>query len=246
MDIQRKRERSAEWMAIDEPSNKRLRRSASAEGPDPDTWQGREHAFMQRPSAYFGGAGGPPNPHDPPWQRHDKALARPEALPARRADSDVCGVPILCLDWEQVKDDFVWDGTYRNLGIENCSIEHWRRLLMALADAPLRHAFYLDGQEVPQLMHSLEIVFSAPLAHRYLLKVELDSAVLHCHFDDAHTIAFNYDAEEIEDEDEFIILMSFLQLLHEATGEEAYLGDSRERALYLCSEETGNGPLRLL
>jgi hypothetical protein len=172
--------------------------------------------------------------------------SRCDSSPMQPGDVLPHGRSVLELGWADIEADFVYDGTYGNVGVGHTTIEHWRRVLAAIDDAPLAHALELNDEPVSSFQHSLEEVFSPVSEVRYLLKVYLEGAVLHCHFHDVQEIAFNYDASEIDSEDEFTLMMGFLQLLHVATQKDAFVGTQAKYALYMCGDATDHVPWQML
>ena len=114
MNIQRKRDRSPDGI-VDRPSS--CKRPQHAAPP-----QEVDRAVTHRLGAASGVAGATfgASALTAPQQGPPQAL--PPEVPPQRPLGAVYGVPVVCLDWDQVRGNFVWDDTYRNLGVDDTTL----------------------------------------------------------------------------------------------------------------------------
>jgi hypothetical protein len=118
--------------------------------------------------------------------------------------------------WEQVKTEFEWDGSLRDLYILDAGIRDWQKLIDRLRSSKYRLRYEVDD-EVCQLPRSVGDLFLIRAECCPLLSIEVDGIRFNCHFFAEEQIEFDLDPREIDGEAKLQTLFRFMQFLGDST-----------------------------
>jgi len=120
------------------------------------------------------------------------------------------------LRWESVKDEFVWEGSWRDICVQEVSQSEWEAAMDALRKAGFEQNYTVNGirAELPQdLTEVLKQVDGTSL----LLSVLVAGVQLNCHFFDECEIEFDLDPREVTGQLQLAGVINVMQILAAAT-----------------------------
>ena len=130
------------------------------------------------------------------------------------------------LRWETVRDEFAFDGSWRDIYVLNTDMSLWQRMLDRLRADGYELAYSRDGDLV-QLPTRAETIFGDNQCAR-LLAVRFGGVQANCHFFTSDEIEFDIDPREVTSQPQLDALLQFLRDLAMSVG----------RQVILCPENT--------
>lgn len=121
------------------------------------------------------------------------------------------------LTWDDVKDEFVWEGSLRDICIPNASLKDWQVVLDTLRDAKLTMSYTIRDKPVAVPVTASE-AFPPTREMAGTLTVETNGVHLCCHFFDEQEVEFDLDPREAVSQAELDGLVAFMSRLACATG----------------------------
>ncbi len=126
------------------------------------------------------------------------------------------------LAWETVRNEFEFDGSWRDIYVFQTTMSDWQHMLNAVRKSPYQVKYFRGGQptEFP-----IDAIHAFPLAEecdRYL-SVTFAGVQANCHFFWDEEIEFDIDPREVKGQTELDALFGFMQMLADAVGKEAVL-----------------------
>jgi hypothetical protein len=127
------------------------------------------------------------------------------------------------LDWESVKAEFVWEGSWRDICVPGVSIDEWRAMASAIPSAGFANEFQVGGT-VTSFPEDVAAAFArSPDSSSSLWSVFADRVRLCCHFFDQSEIEFDLDPREVAGQSQLDAVLEFMRVLAAATGRVALL-----------------------
>jgi len=126
------------------------------------------------------------------------------------------------LAWDAVCDEFVFDGSWRDIYLFRTEIADWQRMLDALREAGYSMAYFRDGQST-ELPHDASQAFPLPEQCDRHLSVRFADVQANCHFFTVEEIEFDIDPREVKGQRQLDALFAFMRRLAEAVSKEAVL-----------------------
>jgi hypothetical protein len=129
-------------------------------------------------------------------------------------------------NWAEIKDDFAWDGSLRDIYILDTDANDWDVLLAAIRSSNYERSYRLDGE-----LAALPESFASALSDRARASAHLtlrlaEGLTVDCFFFSDEQIEFSLDPREIRGEYELEKLLSFI----------AYLGQTVRKKVLLTPE----------
>ncbi|MDA8413163.1 MAG: hypothetical protein M0023_05170 [Desulfobacteraceae bacterium] len=118
-------------------------------------------------------------------------------------------------NWLQYKDEFVCDGSYRDIYVFNTNVAIWQQFLDFLKSNNIAH--YFRGEEKVEQLNDLATFFKERAEHGSLiLSIDINGVIFNCHFFTETEIDFDIDPKEITDETKAIGVFKFMETIGEA------------------------------
>lgn len=124
------------------------------------------------------------------------------------------------LRFDAVQADFEFDGSLRDIYVQNTSTLDWQACLEALKHSRFQLKYQRDGVVAPTPRDAIE-AFSLVGLVSQLLTVYVDGLDLNCHFFSSTEIEFDFDPRCVRDQRALDGLIEFMTLIVEATGKPA-------------------------
>jgi len=119
------------------------------------------------------------------------------------------------LAWNDVKDEFAWEGSLRDICVPETTIADWQAIWSLLRRLHVRYAVD-DVATTPP--NDVRQIFAQPRECTHLLAIRVADAQLICHFFDESEIELDLDPRRISDQGQLDALISFMADLAIATG----------------------------
>jgi len=126
------------------------------------------------------------------------------------------------LAWDDLKAEFAWEGSWRDICVTDTSIADWRAALEMINAAGLRLKFTIDGAECTP-PHNLLEIFGQPRECTFLLAAFVGGVQLNCHFFAESEIEFDLDPREVVGQAELDGVITFMRKLATATQKSALM-----------------------
>ena len=126
------------------------------------------------------------------------------------------------LAWDDLKVEFAWDGSLRDICVIDTSIADWRSALEMIHAGGYRLVFTIDGVEAtaPDNLHQ---IFGQPRECSFLLAAFVDGVQLNCHFFSESEIEFDLDPREVTDQADLAAILGFMRMLAQVAAKPALL-----------------------
>lgn len=121
------------------------------------------------------------------------------------------------MDWQQVKAEFEWDGTLRDLYILSADVRTWQQVVEFLRASEYACRFQLDDEELP-LPADVAALFRMRPEVYALLSVNMDGIAINCHFFTEGEVEFDLDPRENDGDKKLQELLGFMRGIGQATG----------------------------
>jgi hypothetical protein len=130
--------------------------------------------------------------------------------------------------WSDVRMEFQFDGSWRDIYIIRTTISDWQLVIDALRDSPFDLQY--KGSGVPTTCPaSARDAFPGPGCADRLLSVDAGGVALNCHFFNESEIEFDFDPRQVTGQDQLNAVLSFMQLISRACDKEAVLTPENAR-----------------
>lgn len=126
------------------------------------------------------------------------------------------------LTWEQVKAEFEWDGSLRDLYVWNTSIEDWDRLLNAVRSHSYPVEFLLGG-ELAALPEKVSDIFAITHDKAAFLGIDVSGLRVHSHFFTLEEIEMDLDPRQFRGQKELDALLTFMRFMGQALNREVIM-----------------------
>jgi hypothetical protein len=124
------------------------------------------------------------------------------------------------MDWEQIKPDFDWDGSWRDIYVLGTTMADWQTMLDAIRDRYPQLSFSVFGEscELPERAEEL-----GPWETGAFLSFAVEGVQLNCHFFRSDRIEFDLDPRQVRGAREANGLAEFMSCLGRRLGMEVVL-----------------------
>jgi len=117
--------------------------------------------------------------------------------------------------WESVKDEFVWEGSWRDICVPDASLDTWRAVVDAARDCESR---FEAGDGGPKFPTEIAAVFDHASGSRPLWCISAGRVRLHCHFFDLSEIEFDFDPRQVTGQLELDAVLRFMGVVARSSG----------------------------
>ncbi|MGH7170834.1 MAG: hypothetical protein ACRELF_10185 [Gemmataceae bacterium] len=124
--------------------------------------------------------------------------------------------------WSTVRDEFAFDGSWRDIYVLGTDMAAWQRMLDGLRSAGYDLAYFRDLQPSELPVNATE-AFPLPGECDRLLSVRFAGVLSNCHFFTPGEIEFDIDPREVKGQEELDAVFGFMRRLAETVGKEAIL-----------------------
>jgi hypothetical protein len=121
-----------------------------------------------------------------------------------------------CIDWSLQAEDFAWDGSLRDIYVQETSLEDWQRVLRLIQQGPYAAEFFAEDSPQP-FPDDVHVLFRDPSTRPGRLWFSVGGVHLACHFFRPEEIEFDLDPREVT-EATLPGLLRFMADLGDATG----------------------------
>lgn len=126
------------------------------------------------------------------------------------------------LAWDAVRDEFDFDGSWRDIYVLGIDMATWQRMLDGLRAAGYDIAYFRDGQPA-ELPTDANQAFPLPDECDRMLSVRFVGVLANCHFFTPDEIEFDIDPRDVKGQEQLDALFRFMRSLAEIAGKEAIL-----------------------
>ena len=126
------------------------------------------------------------------------------------------------MNWQEVKAEFKYDGSLRDLYILDADMQTWQRALDWLRTSSYPLSYTIEKEQV-ELPADAGAIFSKRLEASPLLSVDVQGIRINSHFFIAEQIEFDIDPREVNNEAQFGHLCEFMQRLGQHLGQSVIL-----------------------
>jgi hypothetical protein len=126
------------------------------------------------------------------------------------------------LAWNAVRDEFAFDGSWRDIYVLGTDMASWQRMLDGLRAAGYDLAYFRADQP-SDLPAAAAQAFPSPAEPDRRLSIRFAGVLANCHFFTPEEIEFDIDPREVQGQEQLDALFGFMRCLAEAVGKEAIL-----------------------
>jgi hypothetical protein len=126
------------------------------------------------------------------------------------------------LAWESVRDEFVFDGSWRDIYVLNTDMAGWQRMLDGLRAAQYEVSYFRENK-LAELPHRAQDAFPLEGWCDRLLSVRFCGVLANCHFFTPDQIEFDIDPREVASQAQLDGVLGFMHSLAESVGQDAIL-----------------------
>jgi hypothetical protein len=132
------------------------------------------------------------------------------------------GFPMDEIAWETVRDEFAFDGSWRDIYVFGATIADWQRMLEVIRSAGYRLTYFRADQPT-ELPTKAADAFPLPDECDRRLSVWFADVLANCHFFTVDEIEFDIDPREVKGQQELNALFGFMRCLAQATDKDVVL-----------------------
>lgn len=118
------------------------------------------------------------------------------------------------IEWNTCREDFIWDGAWRDIYIHNTTIKDWNLVYDRLRSA-YALKYFVDGSRKPPPL-TVEEAFETRNTAMALLSVDVGGIIVNSHFFQGEGIEFDIDPREVDSQRALDELLKFLKTIGEA------------------------------
>ncbi len=126
------------------------------------------------------------------------------------------------MNWHEVKTEFEWDGSWRDIYVLDADLEAWQKLLDFLRSSQYQ-LLYTDEGEAVSLPETAAKVFEGRDSFWPCLGVEVGGLLFNCHFFTDEEIEFDLDPREVKGQDTLDVVLAFMRDIGQAVGKRVIL-----------------------
>jgi hypothetical protein len=126
------------------------------------------------------------------------------------------------LAWDAVRDEFAFDGSWRDIYVLGTDMAGWQRMLDGLRAAGYDLAYFRDHQPNELPVEAAQ-AFPLPDECDRLLLVRFAEVQANCHFFWVEDIEFDIDPREVVGQEQLDAVFGFMRCLSQAVGKDAIL-----------------------
>lgn len=126
------------------------------------------------------------------------------------------------LTWELVKPEFAWEGSLRDVCVQDVDVASWRIAIAALVDQGFESRFTVGGVVVER-PDDVGLLFEGDRDELVCWSLWTEGVLLNCHFFDPGEIEFDLDPREVTGQSQFDALVRVMSLLASSTGRPALM-----------------------
>lgn len=130
--------------------------------------------------------------------------------------------PVYDPPWELVAQEFEFDGSWRDVYVNESSIDEWDSLLVALSQSPYEVSCSRAGT-VDALPLRAGDIFAVPGNTACLMTVRVGAINFNCHFFACDQIEFDLDPREVTSREQLENLFAFLRFVSNTVSRPAIL-----------------------
>src|SRR5262245_50232653 len=144
--------------------------------------------------------------------------------------------------WETVRDEFAFDGSWRDIYVFGTTIADWQHTLDAIRSAGYRLTYFHAGQptEMPSMA---EDAFPLPDECDRRLSVWFGDVLANCHFFTDEEIEFDIDPREVKGQKGLNALFGFMRCLAQATDKDVVLTAENMREIVIFRVSPGKAAI---
>lgn len=124
--------------------------------------------------------------------------------------------------WETVREEFAFDGSWRDIYVSGTTIADWQRMLTAIRSAGYRLTYFRADQPTEMPTNAGD-AFPLPDECDRRLSVWFADVHANCHFFTVEEIEFDIDPRAVKGQEELNALFGFMRCLAQATDKEVVL-----------------------
>lgn len=132
--------------------------------------------------------------------------------------------------WDQVRNDLVWDGSWRDIYVKETALDDWDQFLSVVRET-VQYQYFVGGQLT--LLPSVAINIFSVQKQTKLLSIWIGGVQLNCHFFSEREIELDLDPRQIASEENFNALRQFME----------QLADALQRPILLTPENLSKQPI---
>lgn len=121
--------------------------------------------------------------------------------------------------WENVCDEFAFDGSWRDICVFGTTIADWQRMLDAIRSVGYRVTYFRADQPTELPTKAAE-AFPTPEECDCRLSVWFADVLANCHFFTVNEIEFDIDPREVKGQQELNALFGFMRCVAQATNKD--------------------------
>ena len=129
---------------------------------------------------------------------------------------------VTMIRWDEVADEFAWEGSWRDICVRHATIADWRSVWGLLNGADF-DTNYSVGGACAALPRSVDELFGSCRADGALMTIRLCEVSLNCHFFDQLEVEFDLDPREVTSQRQLDAVVAFMKALARATNKVAMM-----------------------
>lgn len=132
--------------------------------------------------------------------------------------------------WETVRDEFTFDGSWRDIYVFRTTIADWQRMWDAIRSAGYGLTYFRAGHSA-EIPTKVEDAFPLPDECDRRLSVCFAGILANCHFFTTEEIEFDIDPREVQGQQQLNALLEFMRCLAQATDKDVVLTAENTREI---------------
>jgi hypothetical protein len=124
--------------------------------------------------------------------------------------------------WETVRDEFAFDGSWRDICVFGATIAEWQRMMDVIRSVGYRLTYFCADQPTELPAKAVD-AFPLPGECDRRLSVWFSDVLANCHFFTVDEIEFDIDPREVKGQRELNALFGFMRCLARATDKDVVL-----------------------
>jgi len=146
------------------------------------------------------------------------------------------------LSWETVRDEFVFDGSWRDICVFRTDLDDWQRALDALRSGGYKRVYYRADQPT-ELPAEASNAFPLPDYCDRRLSVWFADVLANCHFFTMDEIEFDIDPRDVKGQRELDALFGFMRCLAQAVNKDVVLTAENMPEIVVFRVRPGTTPI---
>ncbi|VEP13718.1 conserved hypothetical protein [Hyella patelloides LEGE 07179] len=138
--------------------------------------------------------------------------------------------------WSEVKDNFIDDGSLRDIYFYPSDILTWQKFLDSISSSSFESIYYRD-HEITEFTWNAENALKQRQKASPLLQLSKDRITFNCHFFTEDEIEIDISPKEIKGEKEFNIVLEFMEYFGSILGTQVVLTEENSKDLIILSKK---------